>query len=136
MVLPNNSNISYNNIISTSKRKKKQNRTSSHHDTIPISSLRQETCICQDAFIILGSTWLLKNPFFQIPFSNNFGRNTFASIVILLKLVPHSQLCHAPLAYRRVHSFAVSTASVSFVFQCFAMFSERGSSGFGALNRA
>ena len=30
----------------------------------------------------------------------------------------------------------VSTASASFVFQCFAIFSESGSSGFGALRRA
>jgi hypothetical protein len=30
----------------------------------------------------------------------------------------------------------VSTASASFVFQCLAIFSARGSSGFGALNRA
>ena len=30
----------------------------------------------------------------------------------------------------------VSTASASLVFQCFAMFSESGSSGFGALRRA
>jgi len=44
--------------------------------------------------------------------------------------------CHAPLAYRRVHSLAVSTASASFAFQCFAMLSERGSSGFGALSSA
>jgi len=43
---------------------------------------------------------------------------------------------HAPLAYSLVHSFAVSTASASFVFQCLAMFSESGSSGLGALNNA
>ena len=30
----------------------------------------------------------------------------------------------------------VSTASASFAFQCFAMLSERGSSGFGALSSA
>lgn len=43
---------------------------------------------------------------------------------------------HAPVAYKRVHSLAVATASASLVFQCFAMFSESGSSGLGALKRA
>ncbi|TQD96914.1 hypothetical protein C1H46_017463 [Malus baccata] len=40
------------------------------------------------------------------------------------------------LLLRRFHSFAVSTASPSFVFQCFAMFSESGSSAFGVLRSA
>jgi len=42
----------------------------------------------------------------------------------------------APLAYTRVHSLAVSTASASLAFQCFATLSASGSSGFGALSNA
>jgi hypothetical protein len=37
---------------------------------------------------------------------------------------------------RRLTKLPVSTASASFVFQCLAMFSESGSSGFGALRSA
>lgn len=58
-----------------------------------------------------------------------------ADIVILARF-QIEQFLQAPLAYKRVHSFAVSTASASFVFQCFAIFSESGSSGLGALRRA
>jgi hypothetical protein len=38
--------------------------------------------------------------------------------------------------YIYIYILPVSTASASFVFQCFAMFSESGSSGFGALRSA
>lgn len=37
---------------------------------------------------------------------------------------------------RKVGTIPVSTASASFDFQCLAMFSDRGSSGFGALKSA
>lgn len=47
----------------------------------------------------------------------------------------YSSFCFGIMCFPRP-TIPVSTASASFVFQCFAMFSESGSSGFGALNSA
>lgn len=124
--------------------------------------------------------WEYQTPTVQRSIVPNFHLKLTVDSIHFINVIWEKQSfppCHqAPLAYKRVHSFAaqangrdkkwisisvpqlmlldkntskkkkktkrrliaipVSTASASFVFQCFAMFSESGSSGFGALRSA